>query len=124
MRGVIVAFDPPRLVRFSEPPATGEDGYFQFALAAVPGGTELTFTQHGTPGFVAEDWPPAGLLIGWRLSLDDLGAWLNGREKPAAGDDAMLARDAAQALATRPPASRSTTNRRRPRPDARTLMET
>ena len=45
-----MAFDPPRQVRFSEPPATGEDGYFQYALEVVPGGTRLTFEQHGTPG--------------------------------------------------------------------------
>ena len=104
MRGVIVAFDPPRLVRFSEPPATGEDGFFQFALAPVEGGTQLTFTQHGTPGFVAEDWPPAGLLSGWHLSLDDLGAWLDGRKQPWAENAALEARYAAHAQAARPPA--------------------
>ena len=104
MRGAIVAFDPPRLVRFSEPPATGEDGYFQFALASVPGGTELTFTQHGTPGFVHEAWPWPGLLSGWHLGLEDLGAWLDCRDKPQTDNAALEARYAAHALATRPAA--------------------
>lgn len=104
MRGVIVAFEPPRLVRFSEPAATGEDGYFQFALETVPGGTQLTFTQHGTPGFVAEGWPWPGLLAGWHAALDDLGAWLDGREKPQPDNAALEARYTAHATATRPPA--------------------
>ena len=104
MRGVIVSFDPPRLIRFSEPPATGEDGYFQFALEPAPGGTRLTFTQHGTPGFVAEEWPWPGLLSGWHLALDSLGAWMEGRDKPPADEAALEARYADHAQATRPPA--------------------
>jgi uncharacterized protein YndB with AHSA1/START domain len=102
MKGTIAAFDPPRLVRFSEPPATGEDGYFQFALEAVAGGTRLTFEQHGTPGFVPEEWPWPGLLAGWRLALDSLDAWLDGRERAPVDEAALVARYTAHAAATRP----------------------
>lgn len=105
MRGVIVAFEPPRLVRFSEPPATGEDGYFQFALEAVAGGTRLTFVQYGTPGFVAEEWPWPGLLSGWHLALDSLGAWMDGRERAPTDEAALQARYGAHSAATRPQAA-------------------
>jgi len=107
MKGVIVAFDPPRLARFSEPHATGDDGYFQFALETVPDGTQLTFTQHGTPGFVAEEWPWPGLLSGWHLAFESLGAWMEGRVRAPADEAALQAHYAAHALATRPRAEAS-----------------
>jgi uncharacterized protein YndB with AHSA1/START domain len=77
IRGVIVALEPPRLIRFSDPPAGGE-GYFEFALSTVEGGTRLDFVQHGTPAAVPEDWPWPGLLAGWHANLDHLGVLLRG----------------------------------------------
>ena len=70
MRGVITALDPPRFIRFSDPPS-GADSYFQFTLEIVDGGTRVTFTHGGTPGFI-EGWPPPGLFAGWHKALNNL----------------------------------------------------
>ena len=77
IKGVIAALEPPRLIRFSDPP-TGREGYFEFRLTPVDGGTRVVFVQHGTPDFVRPDWPPPGLLAGWHANLDHLGVVLDG----------------------------------------------
>ncbi|HEY3799128.1 MAG TPA: SRPBCC domain-containing protein [Caulobacteraceae bacterium] len=77
IKGVILAFEPPRLIRFSDPPAGGE-GYFEFRLASVAGGTRVTLVQHGTPSGVRVDWPSPGLLAGWHLNIDNLGVFIDG----------------------------------------------
>ncbi len=105
LRGVITALDPPRLVRFGGPEAHGKDGYMQFELEAVRGGTRLTFTQHSTPGFFNKpDWPadpadhPAGArnpwrpgtLSGWHVSLDQLGDLFEGSTHAARMPESKL----------------------------------
>jgi uncharacterized protein YndB with AHSA1/START domain len=101
IKGVIAALDPPRLIRFTDPPA-GPQGYFEFALAPVAGGTRMTFIQHGTPGFVADGWPWPGLLSGWHFALDHLGALLDGRPPPSADEGALQERYRQHALASQP----------------------
>jgi uncharacterized protein YndB with AHSA1/START domain len=78
-KGLIVAIEPPRLIRFADPPA-GRDGYFEYRLAPTDSGTRMTFVQHGTPGFVADGWPWPGMLSGWHLGFDDLADFLDGVE--------------------------------------------
>ena len=76
IRGVILALDPPRLLRFSDP-GTGVEGYFEFTLASVAGGTQVRLVQHGTPAFVPDGWPWPGLLAGWHRTIDHLGVFLD-----------------------------------------------
>lgn len=77
IKGVIAALEPPRLIRFSDPPA-GREGYFELRLTPVEGGTEVVLVQHGTPDLARPDWPPPGLLAGWHRNIDHLGAFLDG----------------------------------------------
>ena len=95
MSGVFEAIDPPRFVRFKGPsPAANPEGYFQFVLEAVNGGTRVSFVQHFTPGTVPHpewgadpaDHPAAavnpwraGTLTGWHLALEALGRLLSSR---------------------------------------------
>jgi uncharacterized protein YndB with AHSA1/START domain len=93
VRGVIRALDPPRLIRFSDPP-TGGEGYFEFALTPVEGGTRVRLVQHGTPAFVTDEWPWPGLMAGWHRNLDHLGVFLEGgawRRDTAPAEEAALA---------------------------------
>ena len=92
--GVITAFEPPRLVRYGGPEPHGPEGYWQFELAPVAGGTRMTFVQRSQPGFWtnAHGWPadpvehPAGelnpwrpgTLSGWHRAFDHLGDRLDG----------------------------------------------
>jgi uncharacterized protein YndB with AHSA1/START domain len=90
MTGVITKIDPPRLLCFGGPAPHGPDGYMQFELDAVHGGTRMRFVQHSTPGYFRKpEWPadhPAGdgnpwrpgTLTGWHLSFDALGQMLSG----------------------------------------------
>lgn len=77
IKGEITALEPPRLIRFSDPPA-GREGYFEFRPTPVEGGTRVVLVQHGTPDLVPSDWPSPGLLAGWHSNLDHLGAFLDG----------------------------------------------
>jgi uncharacterized protein YndB with AHSA1/START domain len=93
--GVFDAIDPPRFIRFRGPlPAENPEGYFQFALEAVPTGTRMTFVQHFTPGFVPHpEWGAdpvdhpfaavnpwrAGTLSGWHLAFAALAQRLYGK---------------------------------------------
>jgi uncharacterized protein YndB with AHSA1/START domain len=89
-KGVITAFDPPRLVRFGGP-HPGADAHWQFELEPVDGGTRMVFVQCIPPGHdVLSKWPldppesapdtpwRPGTLSGWHISLDNLGDVLNG----------------------------------------------
>lgn len=94
--GVFEAIDPPRFVRFKGPsPEQNPEGYFQFALESVAGGTRMTFVQHFTPGFVPHpEWGAdpgdhpfasvnpwrAGTLTGWHLAFAALGERLSGEK--------------------------------------------
>jgi len=94
--GKILAIDPPRLIRFSGGPGylqgSGE-GWFEFKLSAVKGGTRMVFTQKfpvgvdytESPGeFIGGDlpapgapWKP-GVVGGWHDIFDALGDHLTG----------------------------------------------
>jgi uncharacterized protein YndB with AHSA1/START domain len=104
-KGVIEAIEPPRLVRFGGPAPHGPQGYWQFELEAVPGGTRMTFIQRSQPGFWSNShgWPadppehPAGelnpwrpaTLSGWHGAFDHLADLIGGaRERPI--DEAVL----------------------------------
>jgi uncharacterized protein YndB with AHSA1/START domain len=90
-RGVITAFEPPRLLRFGGP-HPGADAYWQYELAPADSGTRLTFTQRIPPGHDVlvrwqldppesppdTPWRPGG-LAGWHESLAALGDVLDGR---------------------------------------------
>ena len=94
--GVFGAIDPPRFIRFNGPSlALNPEGYFQFTLEPVKGGTRLSFVQHFTPGVVLRpEWGAdpgdhpfaavnpwrAGTLAGWHLALDALRQLLSGEE--------------------------------------------
>lgn len=94
-KGVITAFEPPRLVRFGGPAMHGPAGFWQFELAPVEGGTRMVFVQHSEPGFWNKpEWPldppePApdtpwrpGTLGGWHAAFDELGERLDGASLP------------------------------------------
>jgi uncharacterized protein YndB with AHSA1/START domain len=88
-RGVITAWEPPRLVDYG--------GQLRFELETVEGGTQMTFIQTypphvrfpvlettlegGNPGGAGYPIFP-GSQAGNHLALDDLGAWLAGRHDP------------------------------------------
>ena len=89
-KGVITAFEPPRLLRFAGP-HPGEDAMWQYELAPAADGTRLTFLQRIPPGHdTLARWPldppesppdtpwRPGTLSGWHLSLDHLGVLLDG----------------------------------------------
>ena len=93
MKGAIAALEPLRRIRFGGPEPHGPEGYMEFVLEPVRGGTRMTFTQHSTPGFFLKpEWPadpsdhPAGAknpwrpgsLRGWHASFDQLGDELSG----------------------------------------------
>jgi uncharacterized protein YndB with AHSA1/START domain len=84
--GVVLAFEPPRLIRFDQPSGGPED-WFQFELTQVEGGTRLQYLQHATPGIARGDWqtPEAwdtpwggGNLGGWHSGFEELADLLDG----------------------------------------------
>ena len=92
-RGVITAFEPPRLVRFGSP-HIDPSNYWQFELAAVASGTRMLFEQHISsrtwanvhhwpadppehPAGETNPWRP-GTLSGWHRSFDHLGVHMDG----------------------------------------------
>jgi uncharacterized protein YndB with AHSA1/START domain len=91
VRGVITAFDPPRLVEYG---AEGDEtGAMRFELEPASGGTRLTFIHSFPAGHVATPsddpggdlpggpdtpWKP-GFVAGFHLMLNDLGDWLEGK---------------------------------------------
>ncbi|HEY3799126.1 MAG TPA: SRPBCC domain-containing protein [Caulobacteraceae bacterium] len=105
-KGVITILAPPRLLRFGGPEAHGPDGYWQFTLDPVPGGTRVIFVQSSPPGVWRNTfgWPadppehPAGALnpwrpgtlSGWHRSLDHLGELMDGGPLRDLGDEAPL----------------------------------
>jgi uncharacterized protein YndB with AHSA1/START domain len=89
--GVVQVVEPPRLIRFGPNPdgsgfGPGTEGYFQFELKPVAGGTRLRYLQHADPGvpdpdeprldFVAPGRP--GSLAGWHHAFDELSELLDG----------------------------------------------
>ena len=86
--GTIDEFDPPRSIRYR-----ADDGYLQFMLEPVDGGTRLYFIQHFAPrtGLEPQEYPgsdqPAGPDSPWRPGfcagfhnfLDALGEFLDGK---------------------------------------------
>jgi uncharacterized protein YndB with AHSA1/START domain len=81
LAGPILAFEPPRLIRFRDNIEAAEGvHWFQFELQPVEGGTRLRFTHHVPPGKAREGqvehawdtpwWP--GLLEGWHSALDGM----------------------------------------------------
>jgi len=88
MKGEITALDPPRFIRFNDPPSGGQS-YFQFALESAPGGTRVTFTHGGTPGFIP-GWPVPGLFAGWHKALNNLAEFLDGAGRRYGPNEAEL----------------------------------
>jgi len=89
--GVIIAVEPPRRVRYGGPNSHGPEGYWEFLLEPVAGGTRMTFVQHSQPGhFHRPEWPldppdsapdtpwRPGTLSGWHSAFDGLADVLNG----------------------------------------------
>ena len=80
MSGPILAYEPPRLIRFQDTTKNGPDAWFQFELEAVKGGTRMRFSQHTTPGVVHEQQPEhawdtcwyPGMLGGWHAAFENL----------------------------------------------------
>jgi uncharacterized protein YndB with AHSA1/START domain len=80
MSGAVLAYEPPRRIRFQDTPKNGPDAWFQFELEAVEGGTRMRFSQHTTPGVAHEKQPPnawdtcwyPGLLGGWHVAFEAL----------------------------------------------------
>jgi uncharacterized protein YndB with AHSA1/START domain len=88
-KGVITAFDPPRLLRFGGP-HSGPDAMWQYELEPVEAGTRVTFMQRIPPGHALArspidppesppdtPWRPGG-LAGWHEAMDSLGDVLDG----------------------------------------------
>lgn len=119
-KGVISAFEPPRLVRFGSP-HIDPDNYWQFELEPVAGGTRMVFAQRIKSSTYANvhNWPadppehPAGetnpwrpgTLSGWHRSFDHLGVLMDGGEwmrVSLAERDALDQRYRAHMLATQP----------------------
>ena len=106
-KGVITIFEPSRLVRYGGPEPHGKDGYWQFTLDPVPGGTRMMFVQSSEPGVWrnTHGWPadppehPAGelnpwrpgTLSGWHRAFDHLGDRLDGA--PLRNEDEAPLRD-------------------------------
>ena len=92
MAGAILAYEPPRLIRFQDTAKNGPDAWFQFELEPVEGGTRMRFRQYTTPGVAHEKQPPhawdtcwyPGLLGGWHVAFESLEQLLEGRalDKP------------------------------------------
>ena len=89
-KGVITAFEPPRLLRFGGP-HPGADAHWQFELEPVEGGTRMVFVQCIPPGHdTLSRWPldppesapdtpwRPGTLAGWHIAFDNLGDVMNG----------------------------------------------
>lgn len=120
MNGVLVAIEPPRLIRFSGPsPTKNPQGYFQFELESVAGGTKMVFVQHFTPGTVLRpEWPAdpadhpavpmnpwrAGTLAGWHLAFEAMEHLMSGEggESPSLEESALLPVYRDHMLATQP----------------------
>ncbi len=119
-KGVITAFEPPRLIRYGGPHA-GPQSYWQFELAPTDGGTRMVFVQRITPGCWVNihNWPadppdhPAGeanpwrpgTLSGWHQALDHMGALMDGgasRRDSQSEVDALDQRYRAHMLASQP----------------------
>ena len=88
--GVITAFEPPRLLRFSGP-HPGAEAHWRFELEPVEGGTRMVFVQCIPPGHdTLARWPldppesatdtpwRPGTLSGWHIAFDGLGDRLDG----------------------------------------------
>ena len=103
-KGLVTAFEPPRLLRFGGP-HPGADALWQYELEAVGEGTRLTFMQRIPPGHdTLARWPldppesppdtpwRPGTLSGWHLSLDHLGVLLDGAEWIRPDEPALSAR--------------------------------
>jgi uncharacterized protein YndB with AHSA1/START domain len=107
-KGVITAFEPPRLVRYGGPEPHGPEGYWQFELTPAPGGTHMRFVQSSQPGFWTNlhgwaadppehpagemnPWRP-GTLSGWHISFDHLGDRLDGSPMRRVDEPALEAR--------------------------------
>jgi uncharacterized protein YndB with AHSA1/START domain len=91
MQGVILALEPPRLIRFQ-----GANGnWFQYELEEAAGGTRMRFTEYYPPGVYPDQsasdpiggdlpagtdtsWYP-GRMGGWHGFFDGLGDYLNGK---------------------------------------------
>ncbi len=89
--GRVLKVDPPRLIRFGG--SHHEDGFFQYELTEVSGGTRMRFIQHfppegiytetpndlggDLPGGPGTPWKP-GLVGGWHEFWDALADWLDG----------------------------------------------
>jgi uncharacterized protein YndB with AHSA1/START domain len=117
-KGVITIFEPPRLVRYGGPQPHGPDGYWQFTLDPVPGGTRMMFVQSSQPGVWrnTHNWPadpadhPAGelnpwrpgTLSGWHVSFDHIGDMLDGAPPRAVDEAALTARYRELMHATQP----------------------
>jgi uncharacterized protein YndB with AHSA1/START domain len=86
MSGAILAYEPPRLIRFQDTTKNGPDAWFQFELEPVEGETRMRFSQHTTPGVAHEQQPPhawdtcwyPGLLGGWHAAFESLADLLDG----------------------------------------------
>jgi uncharacterized protein YndB with AHSA1/START domain len=89
-RGVITAFEPPRLLRFGGP-HPGADAHWQFELESAGGGTRMVFVQRIPAGHeVLARWPldppesppdtpwRPGTLSGWHSAFDGLADRLEG----------------------------------------------
>jgi uncharacterized protein YndB with AHSA1/START domain len=90
-KGVITAMEPPRRVRFGGPEGHGPEGYWQFELEPIEGGTRMVFVQHSQPGFWSRpEWPldppesapdtpwRPGTLSGWHVAFDSLADVMDG----------------------------------------------
>src|SRR5262249_51259960 len=90
--GSVTAIEPPTLVRLCGPQGAQSEGYFQYELAQVDGGTRMRFVQHFAPGHFEETpddlggdlpggpdtpWKP-GFVGGWHEFWDALGDYLDG----------------------------------------------
>ena len=116
-KGVITAYEPPRLVRYGGP-HPGPDSYWQFALEPVAEGTRMVFVQRVTPGAYrnTHGWPadppdhPAGelnpwrpgTLSGWHISFDHLGDQLDGAPHRKVDEPSLEARYRALMRETQP----------------------
>src|SRR6185437_15164864 len=91
-QGLVEAIDPPRLIRFGQQHGA-EQGYFEYELTEVAGGTRMRFINHfppgggyaQTPGDLGGDlpggpgtpWKP-GFVGGWHEFWDALADYLDG----------------------------------------------
>jgi uncharacterized protein YndB with AHSA1/START domain len=112
LAGPILAFEPPRLIRFRDNVQAVEGvHWFEFELEPVDGGTRLRFTHHVPPGAAREGqverawdtpwWP--GLLEGWHSALDGMADVMDGvpigsRHPPTTGSLEVRRRERTRAL--------------------------